>query len=90
VGCAQPKEESAVAVSESRSKSRKKDRTDEVVDGLHQLVAAGRIDDVEAVLTTLIESEPAEEPSVEDRETRSYAEGMRDGLALARRAQEQE
>ncbi|MDD7933064.1 hypothetical protein [Actinomycetospora straminea] len=59
------------------------------MDGLHQLVAAGRIDDVEAVLTTLIESEPAEEPSVEDRETRSYAEGMRDGLALARRAQEQ-
>lgn len=79
-----------MAVSESRSKSRKRDRTDEVVDGLHQLVAAGRIDDVEAVLTTLIESEPAEEPSVEDRETRSYAEGMRDGLALARRAQEQE
>ncbi|GAA4896770.1 hypothetical protein GCM10023203_59070 [Actinomycetospora straminea] len=78
-----------MAVSESRSKSRKRDRTDEVVDGLHQLVAAGRIDDVEAVLTTLIESEPAEEPSVEDRETRSYAEGMRDGLALARRAQEQ-
>ena len=43
---------------------------------------AERIDDVEAVLTTLIESEPAQEPSVEDRETRSYAEGMRDGLAL--------
>ena len=78
-----------MAVSESRSGSRKRDRTDEVVDGLHQLVAAGRIDDVEAVLTTLIESEPAQEPSVEDRETRSYAEGMRDGLALARRAQGQ-
>jgi fatty acid-binding protein DegV len=68
---------------------RKKDRTDEVVAGLHQLVEAGRIEDVEAVLTTLIESEPAGEPSVEERETRSYAEGMRDGLALARRAQEQ-
>ncbi|GAA4924164.1 hypothetical protein EV188_105245 [Actinomycetospora succinea] len=67
----------------------KKDRTDEVVAGLHQLVAAGRIEDVEAVLTTLVESEPADEPSVEERETRSYAEGMRDGLALARRAQEQ-
>ncbi|MEJ2861989.1 hypothetical protein [Actinomycetospora flava] len=65
----------------------KRDRTDEVVAGLHQLVEAGKIEDVEAVLTTLIESEPAEEPTVEERETRSYAEGMRDGLALARRAQ---
>ncbi|MEJ2889152.1 hypothetical protein [Actinomycetospora aeridis] len=78
-----------MAVSAGRSQRDKKDRTDEVVDGLHQLVAAGRIEDVEAVLTTLIESEPAGEPSVEERETRSYAEGMRDGLALARRAQEQ-
>lgn len=78
-----------MAVSENRSQSGRGDRTDEVVEGLHQLVAAGRIEDVESVLTTLIESEPADEPSVEDRETRSYAEGMRDGLALARRAQEQ-
>jgi hypothetical protein len=70
------------------SKRKDRDRTGEVVDGLHQLVAAGRIEDVEAVLTTLIESEPAEEPTVEERETRSYAEGMRDGLALARRAQD--
>ncbi|MDD7942230.1 hypothetical protein PHK61_27830 [Actinomycetospora lutea] len=73
----------------SQSRSRKKDRTDEVVEGLHQLVEAGRVEDVESVLTTLIESEPTEEPSVEERETRSYAEGMRDGLALARRAQAQ-
>jgi hypothetical protein len=63
------------------------DRTEGVLQGLHQLVEAGRIEDVEAVLTTLIESEPAEDPTVEERETRSYAEGMRDGLALARRAQ---
>jgi hypothetical protein len=62
------------------------DRTDGVLQGLHQLVEAGRVEDVEAVLTTLIESEPTEEPTVEERETRSYAEGMRDGLALARRA----
>lgn len=77
-----------MAVSQKKSSS-KKDRTDEVVEGLHQLVEAGQVEDVEAVLTTLIESEPAEEPSVEERETRSYAEGMRDGLALARRAQAQ-
>ena len=70
------------------TKSSKQDRTDEVVQGLHQLVEAGRVEDVEAVLTTLIESEPVEDPSVEERETRSYAEGMRDGLALARRAAE--
>jgi hypothetical protein len=62
------------------------DRTDQVLEGLHQLVEAGRVEDVEAVLTTLIESEPASDPSVEDRETRSYAEGMRDGIALARAA----
>jgi len=61
------------------------DRTEEVVQGLHQLVEAGRVDDVEAVLTTLIESEPTSDPTVEERETRSYAEGMRDGIALARR-----
>ena len=64
------------------------DRADEVLQGLHQLVEAGQVADVEAVLTTLIESEPTQEPTVEERETRSYAEGMRDGLALARRAQE--
>ena len=62
------------------------DRTDQVLQGLHQLVEAGRVEDVEAVLTTLIESEPAEDPTVEERETRSYAEGMRDGIALARGA----
>ncbi|PVZ09092.1 hypothetical protein [Actinomycetospora cinnamomea] len=61
------------------------DRTDQVLQGLHQLVEAGRVAEVEAVLTTLIESEPASDPTVEDRETRSYAEGMRDGIALARR-----
>jgi hypothetical protein len=61
-----------------------RDKTDEVLRGLHELVAAGRIEDVEAVLTTLVESEPAQDPTVEERETRSYAEGMRDGIALAR------
>jgi hypothetical protein len=64
------------------------DRADGVLQGLHQLVEAGRVEDVEAVLTTLIESEPTGDPTVEERETRSYAEGMRDGLALARRALE--
>ncbi|HSK59053.1 MAG TPA: hypothetical protein VK935_08375 [Actinomycetospora sp.] len=62
------------------------DRTEQVLSGLHQLVEAGRVEDVEAVLTTLIESEPAQDPTVEERETRSYAEGMRDGIALARAA----
>lgn len=60
------------------------DRTDQVLDGLNQLVEAGRVAEVEAVLTTLIESGPASDPTVEERETRSYAEGMRDGIALAR------
>lgn len=77
------------ATSQGRAdRAERSDRTDEVVAGLHQLVEAGRVADVEAVLTTLIESEPTQEPTVEERETRSYAEGMRDGLALARRAQE--
>lgn len=79
----------ATSQSRSRTKDGTDDRTDEVVAGLHQLVEAGRVEDVEAVLTTLVESEPTGEPSVEERETRSYAEGMRDGLTLARRAQEQ-
>jgi len=61
-----------------------RDKTDEVLRGLQELVAAGRVEDVEAVLTTLVESEPAEDPTVEERETRSYAEGMRDGIALVR------
>jgi hypothetical protein len=68
------------------AKTQDGDRTDQVLAGLHQLVEAGRVEDVEAVLTTLIESEPAQDPSVEERETRSYAEGMRDGIALARAA----
>ncbi|GAA4728775.1 hypothetical protein [Actinomycetospora chibensis] len=59
-------------------------KTDEVLSGLQQLIEAGRVAEVEQVLTTLIESEPAEDPTVEERETRSYAEGMRDGIALAR------
>jgi hypothetical protein len=61
------------------------ERTEQVLQGLHQLVEAGRVAEVEAVLTTLVESEPAADPTVEDREIRSYAEGMRDGIALARR-----
>jgi hypothetical protein len=60
------------------------DKADEILRGLHELVAAGRVEDVEAVLTTLVESEPAQDPTVEERETRSYAEGMRDGIALVR------
>lgn len=59
-------------------------QSDEVLNGLQQLIEAGRVAEVEQVLTTLIESEPAEDPTVEERETRSYAEGMRDGIALAR------
>jgi hypothetical protein len=68
------------------AKTSQGDRSEQVVAGLHQLVEAGRVEDVEAVLTTLIESEPAQDPTVEERETRSYAEGMRDGIALARAA----
>lgn len=60
------------------------DRTDEVLDGLQQLVEAGRIAEVEELLTTIVESEPAQEPTASERETRSYAEGMRDGISLAR------
>lgn len=60
------------------------DRTDEVLDGLQQLVEAGRIAEVEELLTTIVESEPAQEPTADERETRSYAEGMRDGISLAR------
>jgi hypothetical protein len=72
--------------STSQDSTDRADRTEGVLQGLHQLVEAGRVEDVEAVLTTLIESEPSGDPGVEERETRSYAEGMRDGLALARRA----
>ena len=61
-----------------------RDKSDEVLQGLDELVQAGRVEDVEQVLTTLIESEPAEDPTPEERETRSYAEGMRDGISLAR------
>lgn len=68
------------------AKTSQGDQSEQVVAGLHQLVEAGRVEDVEAVLTTLIESEPAQDPTVEERETRSYAEGMRDGIALARAA----
>lgn len=59
-------------------------QADEVLNGLQQLIEAGRVAEVEQVLTTLIESEPAQDPTVEERETRSYAEGMRDGIALVR------
>lgn len=60
------------------------DRTDDVLDGLQQLIDAGRIAEVEELLTTLVESEPAQEETARERETRSYAEGMRDGIQLAR------
>ncbi len=62
-----------------------RDKSSEVLDGLQSLIDAGKVADVEEVLTTLVESEPAEDESAEQRETRSYAEGMRDGLSLARR-----
>ena len=73
-------------MAKTRNSTDRDDRTEGVLQGLHQLVEAGRVEDVESVLTTLIESEPTGDPTVEERETRSYAEGMRDGLALARRA----
>ncbi|MFC5062212.1 hypothetical protein [Actinomycetospora atypica] len=60
------------------------DRTDEVLEGLQQLVDAGRVAEVEEMLTTIVETEPEKEPTAKERETRSYAEGMRDGISLAR------
>lgn len=60
------------------------DKFDEVLQGLDELVQAGRVKDVEQVLTTLIDSEPAKDPTSEERKTRSYAQGMRDGISLAR------
>jgi hypothetical protein len=62
-----------------------RDKSSEVLDGLQSLIDAGKVADVEEVLTTLVESEPEEDETDEQRETRTYAEGMRDGLALARR-----
>lgn len=61
------------------------DRTDEVLDGLQRLVDAGRVAEVEELLTTIVDSELAERPTAQEREMRSYAEGMRDGIAFARR-----
>ena len=67
------------------AKSRDKSAA-EILEGLDTLVEAGKVGEVEEVLTTLIESESAEEPSEEEERTRTYAEGMRDGIALARAA----
>lgn len=61
------------------------DRSDDVLDGLHRLVEAGQVAEVEELLTTLVDDDPAERPSKQQREARSYAEGMRDGIAFARR-----
>lgn len=60
------------------------DKTADVLRGLQELVDAGKVAEVEDVLTTLVESEPASDETAEQRETRAYAEGMRDGIALAR------
>jgi hypothetical protein len=65
-----------------------RDKVDELMQGLQQLIEAGEVDEVEQVLSTLAESEPAQDLSPEERETRSYARGVRDGLTLARRAPE--
>ena len=62
-----------------------RDKSSEVLDGLQALIDAGKVAEGEEVLTTIVESEPAQDETAEERETRSYAEGMRDGLALARR-----
>ena len=64
--------------------AKSRDKSAEILQCLYTLVEAGKVAEVEEVLTTLIESEPEEEPSEEEQRTRTYAEGMRDGIALAR------
>lgn len=67
-----------------KSRDESRDKVAEVMQGLETLIEAGKVDEVEEVLTTLVESEPAEEPSPEEQEMRTYARGVRDGLSLAR------
>lgn len=61
-----------------------RDEEGEVLDGLDRLVQAGRVEEVEELLTALIDSETDGELSPEEQETHAYARGVRDGLALAR------
>ena len=60
------------------------DKVDEVMDGLDRLVQAGRTEEVEELLGVIVDSETDGEPTAEEQETRAYARGVRDGLALAR------
>lgn len=61
-----------------------RDQADEVMDGLDALIEAGRVDEVEQLLSTLVDSEPGKELSEQEQEMRTYARGVRDGIALAR------
>ena len=63
---------------------RSRDRSDEVMEGLETLIEAGRVDEVEQLLSTLVDSEPAKELTPEEEEMQIYARGLRDGIALAR------
>ncbi len=67
-----------------KSRDESRDKVAEVMQGLERLIEAGKVAEVEEVLTTLVEGEPAEDPSPEEQEMRSYARGVRDGLAMAR------
>jgi hypothetical protein len=60
------------------------DRAGEVMDGLDTLIQAGRVDEVEQLLSTLVDSASTTDLSDEEREMHSYARGVRDGIALAR------
>lgn len=61
-----------------------RDKVGEVMEGLDKLIKAGKVDEVEEVLTTIVDSELEEEPSPEEEEMRAYARGVRDGLHMAR------
>lgn len=67
---------------------RSRSASDELMDGIDTMIEAGRVDELEQLLDTLVESEPAD-PDNDDTETRTYARGLRDGLALARRLPQQ-
>ena len=66
------------------------DKVDEVMDGLDRLVQAGRTEEVEELLGVIVDSETDGEPTAEEQETRAYARGVRDGLALARGKSDQD
>lgn len=71
----------------NKAGGRSREKSDELLAGIDTMIETGRADELEQLLDTLVESEPAD-PSDDDAETRTYARGVRDGLALARRLPE--